>query len=198
VIRVRDGLWAVLILAFALEAPLGPAPVNAKASLKLKDGRVLEGTDVRREGDLYILTIEGGAVVPVPAALVVEVGIESEPGDPAADELPTGLTYAEPQTLAGGPVEPPRTEDQLAVFGEPAKFQQDVVHTTLEPSYWVLDPAENNFNPSTWSESPIDSEWHPTSAFDPNEDVMKASESTWSKGPIDSTWVPQDGFKKSR
>ena len=39
-----------------IDAPLGPDPASAKASLTLKDGRVLEGRDVRREGDLYILT----------------------------------------------------------------------------------------------------------------------------------------------
>ena len=194
-IRVREGLISLMVLACALDAPLGPDPASAKASLKLKDGRVLEGTDVRREGDLYILTIDGGAVVPVPVGIVAEVGIEvSAPEE--AQEPPQGLTYAEPQTLAGPAVEAPRTEDQLAVFGGPAKFQQDVVQTTLQPSYWVPDPDQHNFAPSTWTESPIDSEWQPTSAFDPDKDVMKASESKWSKGPVDSSWVPQDGFKK--
>lgn len=197
-IRVREVLVAAIIVASMIDAPLGPDPASAKASLTLKDGRVLEGRDVRREGDLYILTIDGGAVVPVPAALVVEVGIENGGPDEAPPEPQPGLTYTEPQTLAGPPVEPPRTEDQLAVFGGPAKFQQDVVHSTLEPSYWVPDPAQNNFNPSTWTEAPIDSEWHPTSAFDSNKDVMKPHESTWQKGPIDSSWVPQDGFKKKQ
>ena len=195
-IRVRDVLVGMLILASALDAPLGPEPASAKATLKLKDGRILEGIDVRREADIYVLTIQGGAMIPVPVDLVVEVGIEAAPEPAVPEEPPQGLTYAEPQTLAGPTVEAPRTEEQLAVFGEPAKFQQDVVHSTLTPSYWVPDPDQHNFAPSTWNEAPIDSEWHPTSAFDPNEDVMKASESKWSKGPVDSSWVPQDGFKK--
>jgi len=168
-------------------------PVTGNASLTLTDGRVLEGREVRREGDVYLLALEGGAVIPVPVALVAEVGVRAD----AAEVVPTGLTYAEPQVLAGAPVEPPRTEDQLAVFGEPARFQQDIVQSTLGPSYWVPDPDEHNFNPSKWAKAPTDPSWQPTSAFDPGKDALAGSESTWQKGPVDSTWVPVDGFRKT-
>jgi hypothetical protein len=197
VIRARAARLVALALGFTLAAGLRPDPAIAGASLRLTDGRTLEGTDVRREGDVYVLTLPDGSVVPIPTAVVAEVGFTgtAEP-ERARPEPPTGLTYPEPQTLAGVPVTPPTTADQLAVFGEPAKFQQDIVRSNLEPTYWIPDPAQNNWNPSKWAKPPIDPEWHPTSAFDPSEDVLEESRSTWQKSPIDSTWVPQDAFKK--
>lgn len=188
------------MLAAILGTRVGVPPASG-ASLRLTDGRVLEGRDVRREGDLYILVLEGDTVVPIPASLVAEVGISASP-QPAPVPPPTsppvpGLTYPEPQTLAGVPVTPPITSEQLAVFGEPAKFQQDIVRSTLEPTYWVMDPAQNNWNPSKWAKAPTDPNWQPTSAYDMNKDVLADSRSNWAKAPTDSTWVPQDGFKKS-
>src|SRR5204863_3552465 len=45
-------------------------------------------------------------------------------------------------TLAGPDIRPPTPQEQLAVFGEPAKFAQDVVEFDLHPTYWVPDPNE--------------------------------------------------------
>ena len=197
--RLRNA-GAVLAVVVACFSSL--PPVTGNASLTLTDGRVLEGREVRRDGDVYLLGLEGGAVIPVPVALVAEVGVradaaEEAPETQAGPSLPTGLTSAEPRILAGAPVEPPRTEDQLAVFGEPARFQQDIVRSTLGPSYWVPDPDEHNFNPSKWARAPTDPNWQPTSAFDPREDVLAGSRSTWQKGPVDSAWVPVDGWGHS-
>jgi hypothetical protein len=189
------GRWIVLaatLLGLAFAVRLSAPPAVAGASLRLIDGRILEGQDVRRDGDVYLLTLEGGAVVPVPADLVAEVGIAAAP-EPA----PPGLTVAEPQVLAGVAVEPPRTEAQLGALGPPARFQPNVVNSGFQPTYWVPDPANNNFNPSTWAQPPIDPDWAPTSAFDPSEDVLAAGRATWQTAPTDPTWVPQDGFKKT-
>ncbi len=194
--RRRRLLPVATALATLLAVALGSSPPSIGASLRLTDGRVLKGRDVRRDGDTFLLSLDGGAVVPVPAELVAEVGIESAPEPPPLPEKVPGLTYGEPQTLAGAPVTPPTTSEQLAVFGEPAKFQPDIVKSSFQPKYWVPDPEQNNWNPSTWAQSSIDPNWQPTSAFDPNKDVLADSRSTWQKSSIDSTWVPQDGFKK--
>jgi len=194
--RLFRSAAAIVILAAGLSSF---PPATRSASLTLSDGRVLQGREVRREGDVYLLGLDGGTVIPVPVDLVVEVGVTAaEPAEPPPPPRAPGVTYAPPQVLAGRPVEPPSTQDQLAVFGEPARFQQDIVHSNLGPSYWVMDPDEHNFNPSKWAQAPTDPNWQPTSAFDPGEDALADSRSTWQKAPIDSTWVPQDGFRKTQ
>jgi hypothetical protein len=200
-------LFALVLVATGLSAPAA----LGGATLKLSDGRVLEGTDVRREGDLFILEVEGGSVIPLPASLVVEVGLTEAPEVPA-EEIPPGLTIAGPQALAGKPAEltvtgpqvlagtridAPQTHEQLAVFGEPAQFRRDAVVSNMGPSYWVPDPAQHNWAPSTWSDSPIDPTWEPESGLD-MEDALADSRSTFSDGVIDSNWAPTDGFAKSK
>jgi len=196
--------------------------------LKLKDGRELKGVDLRRDGDLYILEIAGGAVIPVPSGVVKEVewieeGGTEESGSQSVANRVTGKTEAEQQeaeqreaaresemkewdakqkadeelvaqrkeeeerakqasyynsynqvsvyggggqVLAGSDVRPPTTAEQLAVFGEPAKFPQDIVHFDLDgPSYWIMDPAEANGSPSHFTPPPRDSTWVPTDGF---------------------------------
>ncbi len=98
--------------------------------------------------------------------------------------------------IPGVPQIGPTPDEQLAVFGAPARFQPDIVKSNLGPTYWELDPAENNFNPSKWAQAPTDPNWQPTSAYDLNKDVLAESRSTFQKGSTDPTWVPQDGFKK--
>lgn len=198
-------LWvlpAAAMLATILGTGIGSPHAIAGASLRTTDGRLLEGREVRQEGDVYLLVLEGGSVIPIPTALVSEVNLGSDekgaaPPPPAEPPAPPGMTYAEPQTLAGRPVTPPIPREQLAVFGGPARFQPDIVKSNLGPSYWILDPAQDNWNPAKWVKAPIDSTWHPTSAFDPSKDVLANSRSTWQASPIDPTWVPQDGLKKS-
>jgi hypothetical protein len=70
-------------------------------------------------------------------------------------------------TLAGPDIRPPTAQEQLAVFGEPAKFAQDVVEFDLHPTYWVPDP---------------------------NEGVMEGMPPM--TPPRNDTWVPSDGFAK--
>lgn len=196
---MRRTLPAAAIAVALISGRLASVPVSAGAYLRLTDGRVLEGREVRRDGDVYLLELDGGSLIPVPVSLVEVVGIRT--GEPTPDTRPApppGLTYAEPQTLAGVPVAPPTTTEQLAPFGPPARFQPDIVVPNLGPSYWVPDPNGNEFHPSKWAKAPTDPIWRPTSAFDPSEVVLEGSPSTWQKGPVETTWVPQDGFKKSR
>jgi hypothetical protein len=180
----------VLVLGAAY---LATAVALGGAELVLVDGQVVRGESVRKEGDVYVLTTATGDVT-MPVDLVDQVRLTGQ-----AETAPTGIKAGGPRTLAGGPVEPARTDEQLAVFGKPAEWQKSSIDPNWVPeSDWNMDPGtQNNWNPSTWAQSSIDPNWTPTSAYDANEDVLADSRSTWQQAPTGSTWVPTDGFKKS-
>jgi hypothetical protein len=184
-----------MLVALAVTLTIA-APVAADVQLVLKDGRVLDGTDVWREQGIYYLRDKGGGVVPIPEALVERVGLVELAEPPP--EGPTGIQVAPPQQLAGQPNDVPHPAQQLAAFGEPARFQRGVIDPNWHPeSDWDSnpnDPSRNDFAPSEWADSIVDTDWHPESAFD--EDHTQFAPSTWQKGVVDSTWVPQDGFAK--
>ena len=177
--------WRRICLAGVIGAltlvVMSSSPRVPHMSLELVDGRMLDGVAVRREGQIFILTMDSGAELAFPVELVRTVHVT---GDRA------------PQTLAGPTIVPPRTEDQLAVLGEPAEFQKNLIDPRWTPSSdWNMDPhTQNNFNPSTWSQSPIDPSWQPRSDWGPDTDVLKDSRSRWRPSIIDSTWAPTDGF----
>ncbi len=154
--------------------------VFGQAELELIDGRILAGTDVRREGDVYVLTLEGGDTITLPVELVATVRLFGK-GEPH-DNTNT-----------------PKQSEQLEVLGQPARFQVSVVDPAWTPkSDWDMDPEkQNNFRPSTWSKSPIDPNWKPESDWSADDDVLASSRSTWQKSPIDSSWTPTDGFATS-
>jgi hypothetical protein len=158
--------------------------VFGQAELELIDGRVLAGMDVRREGDVYVLTLEGGDTIALPVELVATVRL-----------LGTGT----PRNLAGHEAKVPTPSEQLEVLGEPARFQKSIVDSTWVPeSDWDMDPEkQNNFRPSTWSKSPIDPNWEPESDWSADDDVLESSRSAWQKSGIDSQWTPTDGFADS-
>lgn len=197
---VEIALTAFGALTFVLAVCLAPRPAVAGAFVRLTDGRTLEGESVRREGDVYLLQLPGGNVITLPVGTVAEVGLKGAPEPPPpAPSLagpPTGLTAVPAGSLAGPEVRPSTPADQLAVFGEPAKFAQSPVVSGFAPQMWEMDPAENNWNPSKWAKSPTDPNWQPTSAFDTSKDVLEASRSQWAQAPTDSSWQPTDGFQK--
>ena len=198
--RAAGPRCAAAALAAAV-ASLSLLPAAEGASLRLSDGRVLEGRDVRREGEVYVLELEGDTAITVPVALVAEVGLGAGEADEVGEEEPApvpGLTYAEPRVLSGAPVVPPRSSEQLAVLGPPSQFPTEVFDSGLEPSYWYPDPDQHNFNPSTWIESPVDPDWEPTPAFDPKEDTLAQSRSTWTESAFDPSWAPVDAFAAGR
>lgn len=159
-----------LLLALAL-LPLGePARAQGAAAIVLADGRVLEGEDVRREGDLIVLELPTGEAIAVPDALVGRLRLGDGGPLPLSRKAPPGLRLAEPETLAGTFVPPPRREEQVAVFGEPARF-----------------------NPG-----PIDVSWKPRSWFDPDRDVLARSRARWARSLLDPNWTPSDGFRRER
>jgi hypothetical protein len=187
--------------------------VRPEAELVLRDGRILRGEEVRREGDLYLLELGDGEKLAFPASLVEEVrlggeGREEEPptglrrGQPETlagsvpdESAPSGLRSGEPRTLAGTEVRPPRPAEQTRNLGAPARFQEDIVDSRWTPeSDWDMNPSRNDFSPSTWSEAPIDPEWKPRSAFDAKADVLDSGRSEWQESIVDPGWQPTDAF----
>ena len=187
----------ILMVALAL---VGSA-VLAGAELLLTDGQLLEGVNVRRDGDVYLVSLEAGGVLTIPVALVKEVRLGGAPDPPPkpARQAPTAFRNEGPETLAGTPVTPPKTSEQTAVFGEPAKFQSGIRNPDWHPtSDWDNDPTKNNnWAPSKWADDIIDSNWEPESAFDADKDVLASGKSTFSDSIIDNSWQPEDGFKKN-
>jgi hypothetical protein len=186
----------ILMLALAV---VGSA-VLAGAELLLTDGQILEGVNVRRDGEVYLVKLEAGGVLTIPVALVKEVRLGAEPAPPPkpARPAPTGFRSDGPETLAGAPVTPPKTSEQTAVFGDPAKFQGGIRNPDWHPSSdWDNDPTKNNnWAPSRWAGDIVESKWAPESAFDANKDVLASGKSTFSDSIVDNSWQPEDGFKQ--
>lgn len=175
---------------------LWPA-TQADVELVFGTGDTIKGKDVRRDGNDYVLTTYDGGTVRIPLSDVAEVRLVGEPEQPAKEEEPeeswppTGLTPSEPQELAGPTVTPPKTSEQLGVFGEPSKFQQAPLDPTWHPEN-ALGPDALADSRSTWVESSHDPSWEPESAFEGN--ALDDSRSEWREGPSDSSWAPTDGF----
>jgi hypothetical protein len=208
----RSSHWIRALTCFALLAGLSALPSSSEVELVLKDGRVLKGIDVRRDGDLYELRTEDG-IVPIPGALVDEVRlIETKPEpvpvpqpgfiNPGPQQIEgvqpaQGMIDAEPEVLAGELIVPPRPSEQTAVLGEPSKFQKGVFDPNWQPSTdWDMSQENNNFAPSTWQDSIIDESWHPSSDYSADTDVADFAPSTFTEDIIDPHWQPQDAFKK--
>jgi len=184
--RPRAGYASLALLLFA------GALAEASSSLVLTDGQIIKGTSVMRQGDSYLVTMEGGNTVSFPAALVKEIKIEEDAKPPA----PPGFDTTGPKNLAGPPVPPPQyPNDPLKVMGPPTKWSKDAVDTTWVPTN-AYDPNVDVMagSRSTWSKTAVDTTWVPKDAYDPSKDVMAGSRSTWSKSAVDTTWAPKDGF----
>jgi hypothetical protein len=178
---------------FALLAAVTLAGARAEASsLLLNDGQSIKGSDIRREGDSYFVTMDGGNTVAFPAALVKEIVLEDSP----RPQAPAGFDVSGPKQLAGPPPTASQDpKDQLKVFGGPTRWSKNAVDTTWVPTN-AYDPNVDVManSRSTWSKSAVDTTWVPKNAYDPNVDVMANSRSTWSKSAVDTTWKPTDGF----
>jgi hypothetical protein len=209
----RSDNWLRVLTCCAVLAGLSALPCSPAVELVLKDGQVLKGVDVRRNGDLYELQSEGGQVIPIPSALVEEVRLSGEkeekkpelaPGFVAdgpqqlAGDPAKGLVASDPEVLAGQKVTPPRTSEQLNALGEPSKFQKGVVDPEWRPSSdWDMSAENNNFAPSKWQDSIIDESWQPSSDYTADTDVTDFNPTEFKKDIIDPSWQPQDGFKKN-
>ena len=185
--RFRSRLVWLAVSVCALAAPR----VLAGSALILTDGQVINGTEIRRDGDSYLVTMEGGSIVPFPAQLVKEIKLESD----APPKPPAGWDYGGPRQFAGSPIPTQNPADQLKVFGPPTRWSKDVVDTTWQPtSAYDLSKDVMEGSRAKWSQNAVDTTWQPTSAYDLNKEVMANSKSTWSKDVVDTTWQPTDGF----
>jgi len=162
------------------------------SSLILTDGQVIKGTEIKRQGDAYLITMTGGNTVAFPVSLVTEVKLVDDGPQPA----PPGFDFSGPKTLAG-PAELPSQDvkDQQRVLGPSAQWTKDIIDPTWMPTS-AFDPEKDVLAGSraTWSKSAIDTTWTPTSGIDMSKDVFSRSHATWAKSPIDTTWKPTDGF----
>ena len=183
---MRRAAW-IFVLCFPAALAAG-----APASLVLTDGRVIEGTEIVRQGDSFLVTQEGGNTVTFPALLVKEIRIEDS-GPPKA---PPGFDISGPKTLAGPPErasQDPR--DQQRALGPPTRWSKDALDTSWTPTS-PFDPDVDVLGPSRarWAKSAVDTTWVPKSALDLSKDVLAGSRSTWSKDAISTTWTPKDSF----
>ena len=188
------GIVGLCAIAFIVGL-LGSRRVEAEAVLTLTDGRTFEGKSVRRDGDLYLLELPSGDVVSLPVAIVETVGLKSPPRSATPPAPQPGVQVGDAQVLAGQPVAPPSTGDQLAVLGKPSEFQGDPVRSNYRDNTWQMDPSQHNWAPSTWAKDVVDTHWEPTSGFK-DEDVLEGSRSEFAKSPINNSWQPTDGFAK--
>ncbi len=185
-----------VLLAAAGLAALGAGPALASATVVLTDGQVLEGADVRREGDLVTLILATGEALSLPAALVAEIRLAGE--GPSRNVAPSGIRTPEaPEVLAGVPVEPVTPEEATRALGPPARFREGPIRPDWRPEDGFEGTSADGWSPSTWAASPVDPSWAPESAYDAREDVLESGRATWRKSILDPTWKPTDGFRKT-
>ena len=178
------------ILAAALLAASLAAPALAGAELVLLDGTVLSGTSVERKGEEYLLTGDRGVVTAIPAALVKQMRLTGGDAPP-----PTGLTYAEPQVLAGTTIEAPGRREVLAAFGRPpALFRPPSRTQSWVPADGFAGKGYTEFRPTQWVPSPVDPHWRPTSVFTAENDVTQFRPVKWRPTIVNTGWRPRDGF----
>ena len=176
---MRCGIgWLVLVATWH--------PATAGVKLLLEDGQVIEGRSMERKESMYLLTLETGNVLPIPAPLVAKIEWTED-----------GLTKTEPETLAGDPEAaklPTLTEQMQVLKASTSVFRPSVINPNWVPvSDWDLDPQRgNNFHPVHWYRPPIDPHWKPTSSL--GEDMSNFNPVRWYRAPIDPTWRPTDGF----
>ena len=190
---MRRALASVAVLFLA--GSLGPGPAHATAELKLRDGRVLVGTDLELKDGIYVLVTKEGMVT-VPAQLVREMRLTGTdlPG-------PSGLKVTKGGPVPGTPEPPPRPTraEQLAAFDQPpARFPRPPVDPIWRPADAFRGRDATGFRPSRWPTSPIDPVWTPRSAWKAVDDVTEFSPARWYRPPTSNAWRPRDGFAPTR
>jgi hypothetical protein len=180
-----------LAVLAALSAALANLPALAGASIVLSDGRVIQGIELLRDGDSYVMTMEGGNKAAFPAALVKEIRLEDD-----APKPPAPFDFTKPKTLAGPSKLPSQDpKDQFKVLGPPTRWSKSALDTTWAPKD-AYDPNMDVLagSRSTWPKNAVDTTWTPTDAYAHSKDVFAWSHSTWAKDVVDTTWMPTDGW----
>ena len=172
-IRTRGRVRRRAAVLAALVAAVAGTLAIAGPTLKLVDGRVLSGVDMRRDGDLIILIMPNGTGIPVPSAAVKELVWVEGSGNSRPANIVRGRTDAEAQEAMERREARDQENDAWAQQRQ-AEIQQDqryqeqkdledwyrhnagyiqpsgyvgwqpnVAGSTLQPSYWVPDPSQD-------------------------------------------------------
>jgi len=194
-------------LCFLLPVVLAAPAVLADAHLVLLDDRVLSGTSVELQGDLYLLTLESGDVLPLPVALVSEVHRTAKANDAATgDEEPEVLPLLEIEQVRPRPtevlpedygvVERPRRLIELPDGGRSASsFSRSLLDPRFVPlSDYEEKPMLGVFGESRWPGGVIDPNWEQESGFELPEGEPTILLDRWYKSAYRSIWKPEDGF----
>jgi hypothetical protein len=196
--------WVCALLAVLPAASV----VSADDHLVLSDGQVLSGSSVELQGDLYLLTLESGDVLPLPVALVREVhrAAKPEPSTDADNEDLDVLPVFETEILTDrarelpsedlGVVERPRRLIELPDDGRSAStFSQSLV----DPDFRLTSGYEQNsmlgvFDTSFWPGATLDSDWGMESGFELPEGEPATHPDRWNKAAQGPIWKPKEGF----
>ncbi len=146
---LRRSLSAALLLA--------PTLSFAASSLVLNDGQVIKGSEIRREGDSYLVTMTGGNTVAFPAALVKEVKFDDD-GSPTRWSKDAVDTSWAP-TSAYDP-------DKDVMAESRSTWSKSAVDTEWKPTSG-FDTSKDVMagSRSAWSKSAVDTEWKPADGF---------------------------------
>lgn len=159
-----------------------PAVAYASSSLVLTDGQVIKGSEIKRQGDSYLVTMSDGSTVAFPVVLVKELRFDDQGPAPTPPPDPVEKAWRD-------------SKEQLKALGPPTQWSPNPVDTTWTPvSGFDLEKDVLAQSRSTWSKSAVDTTWVPKSGFDMSKDVLAGSRSTWSKDAVDTTWKPSEGF----
>lgn len=200
---IRARPWGGLLLPVLLAAPAA----LADAHLVLRDGQVLSGSSVELQGDLYLLSLETGDVLPFPVALVSEVHRSAEANPPAKDDeepgelpilemeiVPVQTREVPPEDI--GVVERPRRTIELPDGGRGvSEFSRSLVDPHWMPdSGYSEKPMLGLFDTPFWADGPIDPNWNDESGFELPEGVPAFRLDKWNPASQRSIWKPKEGF----
>ncbi len=190
---------------------LAASTLPGETQLVLIDGRILSGTNVRRDGDEYVLLLDNGHEITIPVPLVETVRLEGDDRDvrrrqaeertaaeaktpaeerAAAAVISGGLTPTAPRNLSGTSQPSGPSGLQVAL---PRTLAGEAVRppTTAEQLRVLGAPAE-------FTKNIVDNSWTPTSDWnmDPHQQNNFAP-SKWADDVVDNSWEPESAFDKN-
>jgi hypothetical protein len=187
---------------------LATTVASADAHLVLRDGQVLSGTSLEQEDGLYLLTLESGDVLPLPAALVLEVHrsatrAEEDPaeqdGPAPLPQLEMELVPAQPRELPSDDIGVPERPRRLIELPDGGRSASTFSRSLIDPAY-VLEsgyaerPMLGVFDESLWGGGPLDPNWKLDSGWELPEGEPTLHPDRWNKAAQRPFWKPKDGF----
>jgi len=200
----RGWIWICALLAVLPAVSI----LSADDHLVLSDGQVLSGDSVELQGDLYLLTLDSGDVLPIPVALVREVhrAAKPQPSAEADHEEAAVLPVFETEILIDrapevpsedlGVAERPRRLIELPDDGRSAStFSQSLV----DPGFRLGSDYEEQsmlrvFDTSFWPAGSFDSNWKMKSGFELPQGQPATHPDRWNEAAQRPIWKPKEGF----